>query len=547
MAQTIFDAQRPRISISGSQPTADPTRLLNTVTRSLAEAGNEQFKKWQEGILKTAQKEGELAGATLAPEYRDDRTLSSEAFNEAAKRSYLTRLETETSKNMQAIRETYKNDPEGYQKASKQYIDGVVSGLKQNSQTAAAAEFMQARLQLAQQSDGYMVSKTYMARQAEEIEVETDELIHTLNTNAYRDAGGLFSKDPQVQAMAIEKFAVSKKALENALHTTLPDGTPVYSPKAVEAHMNQFHEKFYTRAVQDYVSQNDITDEELAQIVDGSFNVNIEGMGSINLLNELGTEKYEREVKEWTFRKIREQDAAQQKAEALNEKAIKEMQKQNGVALIGELLSGATVTLDGVYERLNAGMISSSDAMAAVKIITDPNAGSDDPDIVADLKTKLAMGQEVGDEIRRYAPYMRGKTYTSLMEENAQVQAGKIDEAENWIVDQVLEKDEFGWPDPNSQKQAADIQIAYRQMIEDGMDRQLAYEKAQTLVDALKSNKRTSTSRVPRYAVPDGEGGFDIMATFEETEKAYREGRISYEEMMAEGKKLTAFGAALTE
>jgi len=547
MAQTIFDAQRPRISISGSQPSADPTRLLNTVSRSLAMAGDEQFKRWQEGVVKTAQQEGELAGAQLAPEYRSGDTLSANAFNDAAKRSYLTRLETESSTKMQALRETYKNDPEGYQKASKQYIDGVVSGLRESSQTAAAAEFMGARLQMAQQSDGYMVSKQYMAQQAEAIQVETEDLIHTLNTNAYREAGGMFSKDPNVQAMAIEKFSVSKQALENALHTTLPDGTPVYSPKAVQNHMNAFHEKFYTRSVQDYVSQNDVTDEEIDQIVNGTFAVNIEGVGSINLLDELGADKYDREVKEFTFRKIHEQNAAQQKAETLADKASKEMQKVNGVTLIGELLAGSPVTLDGVYEKLNAGLISSGDAMAAVKIITDPNAGQDDSDIVADLKVKLALGQDVSADIRKMAPYMTGRTYTNLMEDAAKVQAGRIDEAENWLVKQVLKPDEFGFPNPDSQKQAADIQTSYRQMIEDGMDPQVAYEKAQTLVDTLRSNQQASASRIPRYSVPDGSGGFDIVATFEETEKAFKEGRISYDEMMAEGAKLKEFQSSLAQ
>jgi hypothetical protein len=536
MAQSIFNAQRPRISISGFTPTANPAKLMNTISRSLSDAGEQQFKKWQEGVIKQSAKEGELAGAQGAPEYRSGDTLSAEAFNEAAKRSHLTQVETQASQNMQAIKETYKNDPEGYQKASTQYIDGVVSGLRESSQTAAAAEFMNSRLRLTQQNDGYIVSKNYMAAQAETIEVNTDELIHTLNTNAYRDAGGIFSKDQTVQGMTIENFAVSKKVLENALHTTLPDGSPVYSPKAVERTLNAFHEKFYTRAVQDYVSQNDISDDELNQIINGTFAVDLGDGRRINVLDEVGADKYRTDVRDYTFTKMREKEAAAAKQETLTEKNMKNTQKQMGVMIIGDILSGGTETVDGIYKKLSAGMINAADAHTAIKLITDPNTGTDDPFIVADLKTRLAMGEDVGSEIQQLAPNMTGKTYISLMEQNAKVKAGNIDEAENWIVKQVLKPDEFGFPNPDSQKQAADIQTAYRQMIEDGMDPQLAYEKAQTIVDNLKDNRQTT--RVPRYIVPSSEGGFDAVATFEETEKAYREGRISYSEMMAEATKM---------
>lgn len=547
MNQTIFNTTKPRISIFQPSTPANPRNLLNTITRSLDTAAENQFKQWQKAVVKKAEQEGELEGAQKQPEYRDNGSLSSKAFNEAAKRSYLTRLEIEASKNMQAIKETYKNDPEGYQEASNQYIEGVVSGLRQNAQTAAVSEFIKARLEFSQQSDGYAISKNYMSNQSEKIEVETDELIHTLNTNAYREAGGLFSKDPNVQAMAIENFSISKKSLETALYTTLPDGTPVYSPTEVKKIMNEFHEKFYIRAVQDYVSQNDITDEELNQIVDGSFSVNIEGVGDINILNEVGFDKYESDIRDWTFRKIREKESLEQKSNVLEEKTFKEIQKQNGVLLIGGILSGEPITLDGIYQKLDSGLINSIDAMAAVKLITDSNTGSDDPDIVADLKTKLALGQEVETEIKRLSPYMKGKTYISLMEENANVKAGKINEAETWLVKQVLRPDEFGFYNPESQKQAADIQTAYRQMIEDGMDSQVAYEKTQTLVDTVQKDYAQKLSRIPRYAIPDGLGGFDIVKTFEKTEQAYKEGKISYDEMIVEGKKLKALSGILSE
>jgi len=547
MNQTIFNITKPRVSIFQPSAPATPKNLLDTIRRSLNTAAENQFKQWQKAVIKKSEQEGELEGAQKQPEYRDNGSLSSEAFNEAAKRSYLTRLEIEASKNMQTIKETYKNDPEGYQNASNQYINGIVSGLRQNTQTAAVAEFIKARLELSQQSDGYAISKNYMSNQSEKIEVETDELIHTLNTNAYRESGGLFSKDPNVQAMTIENFSIAKKSLETALYTTLPDGTPVYSPTEVKKIMNEFHEKFYIRAVQDYVAQNDITDKELNQIIDGSFSANIEGVGDINILNEVGFDKYENDIRDWTFRKIREKESAEQKSNVLEEKTFKEIQKQNGVLLIGGILSGDPITLDSIYQKLDSGLINSTDAMAAVKLITDLHTGSDDPDIVADLKTKLALGQEVETEIKQLSPYMTGKTYISLMEENANVKAGKIDEAETWLVKQVLRPDEFGFSNPESQKQAADIQTAYRQMIEDGIDQQVAYEKAQTLVDTIQKDYAAKLSRIPRYAVPDGLGGFDIVKTLEKTEQAYKEGKISYDEMIVEGKKLKALSGILSE
>lgn len=540
MEQNIFNVTRHRISILDPVPPANPAKLLNTVTRSLSEEGNYQRKLWQEGVIRESAKEGEIAGSYEgAPEYREGNTLSAEAFNEAAKRSYLTRLEIDTSKQMAALREKYKMDPEAYLSASKKYIDGVVSGMKENSQTAAAAELMKARLQLEQQASGYAVSKNYMAYKSQEIEVETDELIHTLSTNSYREAGGIFSKDDNIKGMALERFAVSKQALDNALHTTLPDGTPVYSPKAVAEYQNAFHTEFYTRSVQDYVSQNDISDKELAAIMDGSFKVNIPGgVGEINILNEVGAEVYSKKIQQWTFNKIREQNSMVEKAKALQEKQTRELQKINGAKLIGEMLSGVPVTLDMIYEQLDTGTIDPSDAKSAIKIATDPNTGSDDQYIVSDLKTRIAMGEDVEDDIRNMSPYMKGTTFISLMEQNAKNKSGQIDEAENWIVKQVLKPDEFGFPDPNSQKQAADIQTAYRQMISDGMDKSLAYEKAQVMVEILKSNNEGKYSRISRFAIPDGIDSFDIPKTLDEILKAHEEGRLSYEETQAELQKL---------
>lgn len=541
MAQNIFRPGRTPVALTGTPAFANAAGLLKQVSNSLSQAADVQFKEWQEAVQRKATDEGMMAGAEGAPEYRAGESLQADAFNTAAKKSYITRLETDASARMAEYAEEFKNDPEGYLKASQKYINGISEELKQSSQTAPLADLFSARLQLDAQSTGYKIQKRYAALQQEQLRADNEALYMTIKNNTYREAGGIFSKDKAVQVNALERLTVSKKALDQSLHAVMPDGTPVYSPMEVQAREQDFYRQFYTRAAQDYIAGGDISEEELGQILDGTFSAKIEGLGEINILDNVGADRYENDVKRFAINKVREQVAAKQKEQRLLDDSMRQYRETNGLQVLGGLLSGVPMDSREIMSMVESGTLSASDAKSALKLIFDPNSGQEDYQLVSDLQVRIMQGEDVSSEIRKNAYRLHGNTFEKLMKENGKTQQGQVDDYKKWLSDQALAKDAFGFVDPNSRKQAVDIMTAYDQMIEDGMEPELAYEKSLTTLEAIQKDRLSGKfGRIPRYTVTTEGGAVDVAASFEETLKAFNEGRISEIELEAEYQKLDA-------
>lgn len=537
MPLNLFDVTRSRVAISGMPMDNGAATMFNNVATSLNKAADASFAEWQDAIVKQETAAGEIDGAGGDPQYKSGNNLAAEAYNAAAKKSYVTNLETTASATMGQFAEKYKNDPIGYQKATTDYMTGLTQELKSKSQTAGMADLFAGRLALDAQTQQYAIQKRQAAIQKEQAQADNENLYMTIKNNAYREAGGVFSKDETVQKNTLMQFQLSKKALDSSLHAVLPDGTPVYSPKEVQAREEDFFRSFYTQAAKNYVTQGNPSAEDLSRLMDGTMEIDVPGLGKINLLDNIGADRYDKDVVNFIIQKENEKEATANKARILSERYEKEAQEVNGVGLLMNILNGQPVTMEKIVDDAKHGRIKASDAASMMKLVMDPNTGVDDPEIVASLKVRATLGEDVTSEVKRQASRMSGKTFEDLLETTAKAQRGIISDNKSALVRQVIKKDPFGFEDPNSVKKAHDVAMAYDQMIKDNVDPSLAYEKAQNIVDAIKGEESGFT-RVPRYTVT-GESGVDVKATFEATEKAFREGRISMEQMIAEGDKLT--------
>lgn len=541
-ARTIFDFTQPTIAKPTVSPNMSGVNLLKQVSRTLGAIGEQQMAEWQEATVKKSAKEGLMEGTQEQPKYREEGTLSADAFNQAALKSYTTNMEMKASSKMAAFSNDYKNDPEGYQKASDSYINGLREELVANKQTEGMAKLMEGRLRLDQQSAGYNISKTYMANQTAQLRVENDNLLQTIRTNTYREAGGIFSNDPTSKNLALQRFALNKQALDASLHQVGPDGTPIFTAEAISARQKNFHNEFYSRGVKDWVSENEISASDYNKIKNGDLDIEIEGLGKINILNEIGVDKHA-EIVRFTNQKLNEKMATRKKAAAFERDTNKELRNTNGVALMGDLLSGKPITTSEVVSMQRLGQISASDAKAAMKLISDPNAGQDDPELIANLMVQQIGGTDISDQIRQNSASMTDKTYISLMEANAKFQhkrEANIDtDNERWIVKEAVKKNQFGIEDPRTVRLAADIVERYRQNRKDGLTEDLAYEKARNAIDIIKDrkNKRLYNS-VPKYMERGVNNTIDINKTFRATQEALRKGQISLEEYQIEKSRL---------
>ena len=539
MAQTIFDFTQPTIATPTVAPDMSGANLLKQVSRTLGNIGAQQKQEWEIATNKKSAQEGLMEGTQEQPKYRQEGTMGAEAFNQAAQKSYTANLELKSSHQMASFAEEFKNDPEGYQKASTGYINGMREELMANKQTESMAKLMEGRMMLTQQSAGYNISKTYMANQSAKLRVDNDNLIQTLRINTFKEAGGIFSTDPMSKNLALQGFALNKQALDASLHQVGQDGTPIYSPEAIKVRQDNFHREFYSRGVRDWVSENEITPADYNKIKNGNLTVDIEGLGSINILNELGVDKHA-ELVRFTNQKLVEKNATRKKERQYEKDLHREERTSNGVSLMGDLLSGkGAITTEQIVTMERIGQINAADAKAALKLVTDPRSGQDDPEIIADLMVRQINGENVSADIRKNSSAMTGKTYMSLMESNAKYQhkreANIDNDNEKWIVKEAVKKNQFGIEDPRTVRLAADIVDRYRQNRKDGMSEDLAYEKARNAIDIVKDrkNKRLYNS-VPKYMERGDNNTIDINATMEATLAAKAKGLISMDQFQIE-------------
>ncbi len=535
--RTLGDFTRSRLGVPEVPQDLSGANLLNMVSRQTGKLADEAITQWQESEKSKASAEGTAAGWQPNVKYREGGTITAQAYNKAASESLRTSTDLKAKTGLQELAEVYKDNPAEFQTKSSEFIANITNSLKQAGDMNMAKE-VEASMTLSAQTAGYEISKAYNAKMVDQAKADNEMLGQTLKTDAYKGSGGLFSKDPEEQGIALTKFAVNKKAYEASLHKVLPDGTPVYSAVGIQKRMKAFHESFYTGAVQNWVSEAELSASDLKKIKDGDLTINIPGVGSINVLDEVGVDVYDQKVRRYTVTKIREKVAARDKELDVENKLMAQRSKANDVELLNKLYTGQPVSAATIQKDVSNGKLSLPTAKSALKMIYDPETIKDDKSFVAELKIKQIQGVDITEEVKANAHRISGTSYTTLLTNAAKGERTLQKEDEKWIVREMVKKSGFGIEDPKSLRLASDTVDSYRQKIKDGESPEVAFEETRNTMDALKdrANRRAFNS-VPIYAVIEN-NTINLGATADATQKALEEGKITEEKFNIEMNRL---------
>lgn len=516
---------------------------MKQVSRQTGALADTAIAEWQTAEVAKATAAGSTAGTQDNVTYRPGTSLTSTAFNVAAKKTQATMTELKTTTGMTELAEVYKRDPAQFKLKSQEFIDATVENLTRAG-NPQLANVTKAKMALSAQTEGYKVSKAYVAEQVDKAKADNETLLHTLKVNTYKGSGGIFSADPEEQGIALTNFAVNKKLYDASLHAVLPDGTPVYSATAIQKRQQAFHSDFYTGAVQNWVSEANLSTADLKKIKDGTLIIDIPGAGAINVLDEVGVDDYDKKVRKYTVTKIREEVAAQAKLATLNKALMTEAQKANDIAMLNDIYNGSPMSSSEIVNGVANGKVSLTTAKSALKMLNDPNMVHDDIELVHQIKLQQIKGEDVTDIINANSNRISSNTYKELVTYDVSTKKSLQNEDEKWITREMVKKDAYGIEDPKSLRLAVDTVDSYRQKIKDGKSPQVAFEEVRNTMDALKdrANIRMYNS-VPRYSVIK-DGKVDAGESIQETLKAFNEGRIDEETFNIE---MDRFDKLLTE
>lgn len=529
MNRTLGDFVRSSLQVPDLVPDLSGANLLQMVSRQTGALAKTANAEWQKAEKSKAATAGALAGQQPNVKYREGGTVTADAFNKAASETLRTMTDLKAKIGIQELSEDYKNDPVKFQTKSAEFISTITNGLRQAGDPVMANE-VEANMTLSAQTAGYEISKVYMAQQVDKAKADNTILGQTLKTDAYKGSGGLFSPDPEEQGIALTKFALNKKAYDASLHKVLPDGTPVYTATAIQKRMKSFHTSFYSGAVQNWVSEADLSPDDLLKIKNGTLTIDIPGAGSINILDEIGPDAYDTKVRRYTVTKIREKVAAESKLLDVEKKTIARKSKANDVALLNKLYTGKLVSAIGIKNDVAAGLISLPTAKSALKMLYDPSTINDDVSLVTELKIRQIKGEDITSDVQANAHRISGQTYETLLVSVATAETDVQQEDERWIVREMVKKSGIGGiEDPKSMRLAIDTVDSYRQKIKDGKSPELAFEEVRTMMDAIRdSANRRAFNSVPRYGVYSA-GNLNLRQTAIDTTAAFKAGKINEE------------------
>jgi hypothetical protein len=534
---SLGDFARNTLVVPDIAPDLSGMQLLNQVSRQAGAIADRSLKEWKTAEVNQATTEGKIAGTQPNVKYRPGGTLSADAYNAAARKSLSTMTELTSSIGMGELAQVHKNDPAMFQEKSTEFIDTVTQGLRDTGDVAMANE-TKASMTLSAQTKGYEISKVYQAAQIDKIKADNTMLLHTLKVNTNVGSGGLFSPDPEEQGIALTNFAVNKKLYDASLHLVLPDGTPVYTAEGIQKRQQAFHTDFYTGAVQNWVSEANLSVNDLKRIKDGTLEVEIPGVGSINVMAEIGVDDYDTKVRRYTVTKIREKVAAQSKLLQVEKQTLALRSKANDIALLANIYDGVPTSAATIHNNVRDGLVSLGTAKSALKMINDPDTIKDDKVLVADLKVQQIQGIDITADVKSNAHRIGGASYKALLAGSAKNQKTMQSEDEKWIVREMIKKSPYGVENPKSIRLAGDTVDSYRQKIRDGASPEKAFEEIRATMDALKDRvNRRAFNSVPKYTVIS-DGTIDLALTVDATALARKNGLITEEQFQIEMARL---------
>lgn len=494
MPLKINDYMRTSYQAPTVQPNMAGADLLKSVSNEASRLADDAVSKWSKAQIANAAAEGEIAGNLPQVTFRDEGTLSAQAFNDAAKASHLAIVRTTAQSTLNSLQDKYEFDPEGYLRESTASIQGIVSGLKESSQTRGAAGQIEAQLRASQEASAYTIARKQQAKMIEETKAVNEDNMFSIKTDTYRNASAIFSKDPTEKAYALNQFATAKNLFDASLHAVLPNGQAVYDAKEIQKMRQDFHTGYYVKALKDYVTSDAATVGDMMSILHGEAKVNIplEGGKSadIDLLSEVGTEAFDK-VQTFVKTKLSEREAERTKRESLEKEMFKDAQKANGFDLSIKIASGVPIPLDQINGMLQRGEIDYTTATVAREMAMK-NRSEDNISAVTQINAAIANGDDASAMITANAHLMKPDTLIALSKANENGLNSKFKNINNenlrMFKAEFLKMDAFGsFTDLNMAAVYNDLSMSYNKMIEDGMEPSLAFEKIRAIGEDVKA------------------------------------------------------------
>ena len=507
------------------------SELLANVSNYFSELAEDSIKEWGRAEIAEARKAGQLEGSLETVKYRDSGTLTAEAFNEEALKGQLKNLEITNNLVFSKLKISEAGNPESFLEKSNAQIERTVEILKENRFTAPFVSSVENTLRLKQLTYGHEISKEYKGILVDQAKVSTESLVDSLKTEMYGQSANIYSEDNQLASLTWNNFAVAKKALDVQLNTTA-GGVPVFNALEKERIAQDFHNSFYIKGIQHYVSDNDITPEEEIALLRGDFTVQVPGTELVvNPLYEIGVEKYDSQIKSFVKQKARERLALDRKIEEQTRNQLKITQSNNGLAMMASIMSGEfDGNIDTINEMVQKGVIDASWGMRGIKRISNIGVGIDDFEVVSEANRMLMEETDITEYLKIAGDKLTNKTFLELTAANDKVANDLTNREIKAFRRQFVKVDPFnpfrGMAE--SERDFNDIVSVFRQDLANGVTLELAVQKMRETGDFINIANTEIRYKLVEPAIEyTPEGRIDHVKTLGNLDVGRRRGEIT--------------------
>lgn len=526
-------------------------KFLNEVAKITAAYAEQNRTIWLKAQRASAEKAGAEAGAGKAPPTLMEENIAGMAYNKAAIDSYASKMSSKGKFRLNEIHESNKTNPDEYLAASQKYIDSVISTMNDEGVVGEdILEYVASGLKFKQQSDLTTVSDKYRALQKDKFQAETETFIESIEIESYEVASDLFGESNSHKLMAMETYTLNYGALTGKLYSLNSDGTPMYTKVEAQKRLKDYEKNFFISSYQEYIRDHEITPEMISDVQSGELSIKMfDETGKekeIRILDRVGVEGYKNDIMDYTISEIDRHEKRRKKIELEEEKELNEKQALNFFDTTLSIMErDLDVTYDSIEKDVAIGKLSPEDGRAALKLLNTDPASTEDLQILSELIVNQARQIDITNQLKRSVGKISKESYIDLVEKNAKTLQSKADqvddENEAYLEREIVKTGPFGYTEPSTVRDAAEVIQYYRQLRNNNVSPELAYEKSTQIIDYVKQDDIKIFDRKPivLYMSMD-ESGKNI--NFEKTAKnltdAYRKNEISSDVYQVEMDKL---------
>lgn len=492
ISQSILDIEPSKIAISNMPADNGVSTFFNQAAQTAGKVADRKLKDWQEATIKEAAKVGKQGVDAV----EDDGTYYAEAFNKAFTERKTLDLDAEIRTKDIALKEQYRNDPVGYEKAKSALMTGMLEPLKMRSETKDIATTLNRAHAVDTATTKSAISETMFKEQAAEygnkIQIEAEKLV------TQPRKFNLFSNSTTERSAAVEEMNARKaKLMDLAISLNPATGRPYMQPWEIE-NVGRYYDTQI--AMSDVTARmRDMSSEQLIQAADGNLMMpdgrslgeilGVKGLRSVTASGRAEEDRRSKEAERLETRMIAQ--AARDEARMLREEAKAEKAQLD-----------ADRNVDKSYT-----MAAATGALTEDDIIKARAANRLTHEQAEDLKVRLYTEQP-----ETSAPAVVNAFQSALVNDNDYAKAEQIlldnawefSKADQIANQQLLQRFKTQQIKPSTMKhtaididkqlpgledKAGEIKAQYSKNIANGMDPTLAQEEALAEAGDIRADK----------------------------------------------------------